>query len=70
MSPVGNDDLLPIGEEAQAQGTKEGDIAMNKLIAILILAGFAGTTLAAAPSTDSAKPAKAAKTTDSAKAAK
>jgi len=54
---------------------------MKKLLAILILSAFAGSTFAAAATTDSGKPTKtkkvhhkkhvkAAKTTDSAKAAK
>lgn len=54
---------------------------MKKFLVILVLSAFAGSTFAAAPTTDSGKPAKTkkvhhkkhahkAKTTDSAKAAK
>jgi hypothetical protein len=69
-------DGLPLRE---SHHTKQKENAMKKLLAILVLSAFAGTTFAAAA--DSAKPAKTkkvhhkkhekkAKTTDSAKAAK
>lgn len=75
---VGKTTALPI---RKATHSKQKENVMKKLLAILVLSAFAGSTFAAAAPTDSAKTTKTkkvhhkkhvktAKTTDSAKAAK